>query len=175
VAEDVLGLERVVLEGNFGDEVDQAGQRAVDLFARVVFFQHAFELGVFLLDGFERVVEQATDAVELVFEGLAILYLQHGAVGDLGVILDEVPARQRGHPEHVLLGVVVARFEFLFDQIGAIRSKVVVILRIGECGLQFFAALLEGIGYVLEKDQAEHNMLVHGGVKHRQQLVSRRP
>jgi hypothetical protein len=78
-----------------------------------------FQLGVVLLYGFERVVEQAADALELVLEDLAVPDLQHRAVGDLGVGSDEVPAGQRGHPEDVLLQVVVAGLEFLLDQLGA--------------------------------------------------------
>jgi hypothetical protein len=133
-----LACSAFVLEGHRGQQVDQTGQRFVDAPARIALVEHVLEPGVFLFDGFEGVVEQAADALELVLEGLAVPDLELGADGDLGAGLEEIPARQGRHPEDVLLGVVVARFEFLLDQLGAVRAEVVVVGWIDEGG--FFSS-----------------------------------
>jgi hypothetical protein len=171
VAEDVLGVQAFVAEWHGGQEVDQARQGLVDAPAGVAFVEHVLELGVFLLDGFEGIVEQAADAGELVFAGLAVLHFELGADGDLGAGLEEVPTGQGRHPEDVLFGVVVAGFEFLFDQLGAVCTEVVVVGWVGEGGLEFFTPLAERVGDVFKENQAEDNVHVVAGVEVGAQLV----
>jgi len=93
----------------------------------------------------------------------------------LGVGLHEVPARERRHPEDVLLDVVVAGFEFLLDQLARIGAEVVVVRRVDKGGLQLGAALLEGVGDVLQEDQAQHDVHVVAGVDIGAQAVGRVP
>jgi len=97
--------------------------------------------------------------------------LQDRADGDLGVGLDEVPARQRRHPEDVLLGVVVAGLELLRDQVLAVVAQVVVVRWIAKGRLQLRPALLEGVRDVLEEDETEDDVLVDRCIEHGQQLV----
>jgi hypothetical protein len=62
-----------VLEGHGGQQVDQAGQRFVDAPARIALVEDVLEPGVFLLDGFEGVVEQAADTLNLYSKVLPFL------------------------------------------------------------------------------------------------------
>ena len=77
-----------------------------------------------------------------------------------------MPTCKCRHPENVLLGEIVARFEFVADQIFGIFAQVVVVLWTSEICLEFGAALHEGVGHVLEEYKAEHDVLVYGGVEH---------
>ena len=145
VAEDVLGLEALMLEWKFGDLVDQAGQYRVNLLAGVILFQHAFEFGVFFLDRVQRVVQQSADAFKLIFDGLAVFDLEFGAERNLGIVPDKIPTRQRRDPENVLFGVVVAGLQFLGDQIVGVVTQIVIMFRIAEIGFQFRVTLLERV------------------------------
>jgi hypothetical protein len=106
---------------------------------------------------------------------LPFLTLQHRAVGDLGVGSDEVPTGQRGHPEDVLLQVVVARLELLLDQLRRIVAEVVVVARIGKCLEEFGSTLAEGVGHILQEDQPQHDMHVVARVDVGAQTVGRIP
>lgn len=164
MAEDVLGLERFVLEGHGGQQVDQAGQCFVHAFAGIILVEDVLEPGIFLFDGVEGVVEQAADAIELVLPGLAVLDFKLRSGGDFGVVLDEIPTGQRQYSENVLFGVVVAGFEFLLNHfcidVASLIAEVVVVGRVVESLFQLVATFLEGIGNVFQEDQAEHHMHV---------------
>ena len=103
-----------------------------------------------------------------------------GAVGEWdgrvrregGVFPDGLPAGERGHPEDVLRGVVIAVFELggngrgvggVGVVVGAVEE--VVVRRIFERGFEFLAAEVEGVGNVFEKDEAEDGVLIDGGVE----------
>ena len=84
------------------------------------------------------------------------LHGEHGAVDDLSDLgltslgLDLRPPGLGRYPEHVLGRVLV------------------LLLRVGALGFlqghQLRVQLLEGVGYVLQEDQAQHDVLVLGGV-----------
>jgi len=67
----------------------EAGHLVFEGFAAV---EYALEFGVFLLDRFQRIVEQAVDALGNVGVGLAVSDFTLGVDGDLGAGLEEVPA-----------------------------------------------------------------------------------
>jgi len=59
VAEDVLRVQVGVLEGDGGDEVDEAAEiRRVELELGVGLVEDAFQLWVLALDGLQRVVDE---------------------------------------------------------------------------------------------------------------------
>ena len=172
MAEDVFGLERGVVEGNLGKLVDQPRQGLVHAPAGIAFVEHVLELGVLLLYSFQRVVQQAANAFELVVVGGAVFDLQHRIDRDLGVILDEIPAGNGRDPEDVFLGVVVPSLQFLLDQIVRVVTQEVVIARVFESNLQFGTPLLERVGDVLQEDQPQNHMHVIAGVNVGTQAVS---
>ena len=92
--------------------------------------------------------------------GIGLLDLGHRVVDQLadgrllGVVLQMRPARFLGHPEHVL-GQILVR---VFGSGGVLRQ-------------QRRALRLEGVGDVLEKDQAERDVLVVGRFEVLAQLV----
>ncbi len=109
MAEDILGLKRLVDKGNGGDEVDQFAQLGlVNLQAAVLLVEHPFQLGVVLLDGVQGVVDQTANAADLVGFGFAVFDLDLRPRRQLGVVLQIFPTPQRWHPEDVLLSVIVA-------------------------------------------------------------------
>ena len=112
MAEDVLAAERLVLERDGGDQVDQLAELGlVDLQLGVALVEHALELGVVALDGVEGVVDQGADGADLLL-GLALIRLELAADDHLVVVLQEFPAGFWRHPEDVGFGVVVADFQF---------------------------------------------------------------
>ena len=172
MAEDVFGLERCVVEGDLGKLVDQPRQGLVHAPAGIAFVEHVLELGVLLLYSFERVVQQAANAFELIVVGSAVFDLQHRIDRHLSVVLDEIPAGNRGDPEDVLLGVVVPSLQLLLDQIVRVVTQEVVIAGVLESNLQFGTPLLEGVGDVLQEDQPQNHMHVIAGVNVGTQAVS---
>ena len=139
-AERVAGLGAVALEADVGDQVDQPLHLLRrDTAAGVVARQLALEVRVVALDGEDGVVDQ------------------RGDVGPRGLVLQVLPARLGRHPEHPLGGVLVAALQQAFE------------LRAGDAvgfqlGLELLAAGLEGVGDVLQEQQAEDDVLVLGGV-----------
>ena len=91
----------------------------------------------------------------------------------LGGSTQGFPAGRLGHPEDIDLFVVVAVFEFFRDQVG--RVEVVVIGRVGKAPGQFGTPGGEGVGNVLDEDQAEDEVLVFGRVHVGAQLVGGGP
>ena len=98
--------------------------------------------------------------------GVVPLDGDHGVVDDLadggllGVGLEVRPAGLLGHPEDVHGPVLV----------GVLRVGPLVLL-----GVELGVLLLEGVGDVLEEDQAQDDVLVFGGVHVAPELVRRRP
>ena len=113
VAEDVLGVQVGVLEGDGGDEVDQADEvRRVELELGVALVEDVLELRVLLLDGVEGVVDELADGGDLVDRPVLPLLTSISVSGrELGAVLQGLPAGERGHPEDVFLDVVVALFQ----------------------------------------------------------------
>lgn len=193
VAEDVLGfqIQRLALvfagtEVGIREVADQAGQLAgVELDAGEVLVEHILQADVLALDGFHGVVDQPADRAH--FLGLVLAGLVPGqcCLGwQLCAVAQGLPTGFYRHPEHVLLGVIVADFELggdaVFVLLGAcaavfVRVHGVVMVRIGELFAQFPLALLEGIGNIFEEDQPEHDVLVHGSVEVGAQLVGGDP
>ena len=123
VAEDVLRVEVGVLEGDGGDEVDEAAEvRRIELELGVGLVEDVLELRVLLLDRVERVVDELAGGGDLVGGLLAVGDLDLRAGRELGAILQRLPPGERRHPEDVLLDVVVALFKFLLNHLG-IRSQ----------------------------------------------------
>ena len=110
-----------------------------DAAAGVVARQLALEVRVVALDGEDGVVDQ------------------RGDVGAGGLVLEVRPARLGRHPEDALGGVLVAVFEQAFELLAADAVA-------SQLGLELVAAGLEGVGDVLEEEQAEDDVLVLGGV-----------
>ena len=52
--------------------------------------------------------------------GLTVFDLDFGPRRDLGVVLHDIPPRQRWHPEDIFLGVVVAYFQLGLDISGTL-------------------------------------------------------
>ena len=143
-------------EANGGDQVDQLAEAAgFELAAAEALVEDALQARVVGLDGFQRRVDA------------------HADVGLLGLGADRLPAGGGRHPEHVGHGVVVAFFQ-RFGVVGGV-GQVEVAGFVPECGLQLGAALVEGIGDVLQEDQAEDDVLVLGRVHAGAQLVGGGP
>jgi len=139
-AECVARLGAVALEADIGDQVDQPLHLLrCDAAACVVARQLALEVGVVALDGEDGVVDQ------------------RGDVRPRGLVLEVLPARLGWHPENPLGGVLVA----VLQQAIELWTGDAVGLQLG---LQFLASRLEGVGDVLQEQQAEDDMLVLGGI-----------
>jgi hypothetical protein len=94
----------------------------------------------------------------------------------LGAIAQGLPASFQRHPEHVFLGVVVAHHQLggkmAIVVIGIVlRGHVVIMVVVLELLAQSFLPFFEGVGDVLQGDQAEHHVLVDGSVQVGAQLV----
>ena len=88
--------------------------------------------------------------------------------GARGLVLEVLPARLGRHPEDPLGGVLVAVLQQAFELLA--RDAVGF-----QLGLELVAAGLEGVGDVLEEEQAEDDVLVLGGVDLAAQGVGRLP
>ncbi|MEZ5469192.1 MAG: hypothetical protein R3F18_16240 [Lysobacterales bacterium] len=55
-----------------------------------------------------------------------------------------------GNPEDVLLGVVVAGFQFSADQVAGVVAQIVIVRRVPESGFQL-GVFLEGVGHVFQE------------------------
>ena len=123
--------------------------------------EDALELGVLDLDQRQRVVDALAD------------------VGLLGGGTQRFPACGPGHPEDIDLAVVVAVFQLRLDDISQqgrrAAGQEVLVGRIGEAFRQLVAFGTEGVGDVLDEDEAEHQVLVLGGVHVGAQLVGGGP
>jgi len=73
---------------------------------------------------------------------------------------DRRPAGLLGHPEHLLFHVRVAIVKFFCPRKRV--CDVLLALGVREFGLKRSAALFEGVGDVLEEDQAQDELLVLG-------------
>ena len=198
VAKDVLGfqvqrLALVLLGAEVGirEVADQPGQLAgVELHAGEVLVEHVLQASVLALDGFHGVVDQPADRAHVLRLVLAGLVPRQRRLGrQLRAVAQGLPAGFHRHPEHVFLGVVVAHFELGGDVVFVrlrgrsrvkkaavfVRVHVVVMIRVGELFTQFALPFFEGIGDVLEEDQTEHDVLVHGGIEVGAQLVGSGP
>lgn len=134
---------------DFADQADEPGGLELELHV-AVFLDDAFEPGVFLLDGFEGVVDQARGGAESV--GGAIREGDGGIGRERNVFPDGLPAGERGHPEDVFLRVIIAVLELgvygggvggVGVVVGAV--EVVVVRRIAEGALELLAAEVEGV------------------------------
>ena len=158
LAQHVARLAGRGAEADGGHQVDQLAQLAVrQLGPREALVQDALELGVLGLDQRQGIVDALAD------------------VGLLGGGTQRLPARRLGHPEDIDLAVVVAVFQFAGQQRGGAVGQKVFVGRIGEAGGQLGALGLEGVGDVLDEDEAEHEVLVLGGVHVGAQLVGGGP
>ncbi len=119
------------------------------------FVEDALQAGVVLLDGDESVIDPFAD------------------VGLLGLVADVLPACRFRHPEDIRHRVEIAVFQQMFELAGFADEKLTV--RVGEFPLQLVEAFIEGVGDVLEEDEAEDDMLVFSGIHVRPQLVGSRP
>ena len=89
-----------------------------------------------------------------------------------------MPAGGTGHPEDVVLGVVVALFEFGFKG-GLVVLRAVVqrgveiegVFGVLQIGKDFALLGGEGVGDVFEENQAEDDVFVVGGVQLGAELV----
>ena len=186
VAEDVfafqvqrLAVVVLAVEIGVGKMCDQVGQLvAADLRARKILVEHVLELLLVLaLDGFHGVVDEPADAAHFLGRVFARRSPRQGiARRYLGAVAQGLPARFQRHPEHVFLGVVVAYFqlggEVTLVIVGVVRRRhVVVMVRVLELLAQLFLPHFEGVGNVLEEDQAQHHVLVDRGVQTGAQLV----
>jgi len=95
-------------------------------------------------------------------------------------VMEHLPAGLGGHPEDVLLGVIVAHLQFLGKRLGIPIAEVggvqeVVGGRVLELGAQLTPALFKGVADVFEEDQPEDDVLVDGGIQRGQELVGRSP
>ena len=175
VPEDVLRVQVGVLEGDGGDEIDEAAEiRRVDLELGVGLVEDALELRVLLFDGIERVVDELAGGGDLVGAGLAVLDGDLRAGRELGAILQRLPPGECGDPEDVLLDVVVALFQLApdgFEVFGAAfavvisRIEKVVALVVAELRLDLRLPDGERVGDVFEEDEAEDRVLINGGVE----------
>ncbi len=193
VAEDVLGfqVQRLALvfagsEVGIREVTDQPGQLAgIELHTGEVLVEHVLQAGILALDGFHGVVDQPADRAHFLRFVLAGLVPRQRRFGrQLRAIAQGLPAGLHWHPEHVLLGVVVADFQLGGDVFFVLlrtraavfgRVHVIVVLRVGELFAQFALPFFEGVGDVLEEDQPEHDVLVHGGIEVGAQLVGSSP
>ena len=150
--EHVAGLLALVAgESGVADQVDELAEAAlVDVVAVEDLRQHAGQGRVGLHDRVHRVVDQLADARAL------------------GLDRQRVPAGAFGNPEDAVAGVLVLVVEELLN---AVRRHLVG----EELGADLVAALGEGVGDVLEEDQAEDEVLVLGGVHGAAELVGRAP
>ena len=177
MAEDVLGLELVVREGDRGDQVDQAAEIVgVELEAGVrVLGEHVLERLVLLLDRSEGVVDEQGRALDGVILGLAVSDLDLGLRRELGPALQILPAGKRGHPKRVLARVVVAVFQLGVEVFVRGVLEVEVALGVLQLDLDGGATGVERVRDVLEEDEPEDGVLVLGGVEVVAQLVGRGP
>ena len=110
------------MEANASNQINQAGEVCrVELELGVAFIEDAFQLGVLLLDGVERVVDEATGGGDLVGGLLAVGDSNFRSGRELGAILQRLPPGERGDPEDVLLGVVVPFLQFQVDCLFVLR------------------------------------------------------
>jgi hypothetical protein len=161
----VAGLAEVGV-GEVGDQVGQLV--AFDLGFCEFLVEHVLELGVLALDGLHGVVDQPADGAH--FSGVSLPGLFHGRAhlgGSCARSRRVLPARFQRHPEDVLLGVVVAHLqlggEILFVLVGTpvfLGVHVVVVVGVLELLAQFFLPFFERVRHVLQKDQAQHHVLV---------------
>ena len=150
-AQGVAGLAAVALEADVGDHVDQA----LELFRRdaaagIVARELALEVGVVALAGQDGVVDQGRD------------------LGPGGPVLQVLPACRGRYPEDPLGGVLVAALQ------QALHLRPDDAVRF-ELGLERLAPGREGIGDVLQEQQAQHDVFVLGRVHLAAQRVGRLP
>jgi hypothetical protein len=101
---------------------------------------------------------------------------------ELGGVLQGLPPRQRRHPEHVFFDVVVPLLQLPVDRLVILGGLVVagrvhekVVFRFLQHRLDFRLPLGERVRDVFEEDQAEHRVLVNGGVEIGAELVGSGP
>jgi len=162
LAEHVPGLAGIIgigiAETDGGHQIDQLPQLAVgQLGTGVPLVQDALELGVLRLDGGQGIVNAFAD------------------VGLLGGGADGFPTGGFGHPEDVHFLVVVTVFQLFGEQLVVAVVEEIGVGRVGKAAGQLGPAGGEGIGYVLEENQAEDQVLVFGGVHVGAQLVGGGP
>ncbi|MNV69939.1 hypothetical protein D3C71_1628750 [compost metagenome] len=163
MAEDIFALQVQNLpvvaglaEVGVGEVGDQVGQLvALNFGARELLVEHVLKLGILALHGLHGVVDQPADGAHLVRHHLQLTRLvayvaavaialrhlprQLAARWQLGQVTQGLPARLEGHPEDVLLGVVVPHLQ-LGGDIGLVvfrevrRIHVVVMAGIAELG-----------------------------------------
>ena len=158
LAQDVASLRWVVTKADGGDQVDQLAQLAVgQLGAGKAFVEDAFEFGVVGFDQAQRVVD-----------AFANVGLRRGGT-------QRFPAGTLGHPKHVFAGVVVAVFQLGGNVfVGGVAIKEFV-GRVAQAQLQVGLAGHKGVGDVFDEDEAQHQVLVFGGVHVGAQFVGRCP
>lgn len=173
VAEDVFGGEcAVALEGVLAEKLDEADEGVAAHAVAADAFEHAFEAGVVFFYGVKGVVDECGHAVEAAAPGQFRAVFEEGGGGDF------VPAGGTGHPEDVVLGVVVALFEFGFKG-GLVVLRAVVqrgveiegVFGVLQIGKDFALLGGEGVGDVFEENQAEDDVFVVGGVQLGAELV----
>lgn len=189
VTEDVLGfqVQRLALvfagsEVGIREVADQPGQLAgIELHAGEILVEHVLQPDILPFDSFHGVVDQPADRTHVLRLVLAGLVPRQRRLGrQLGAVAQGVPAGFQRHPEHVFLGVVVAHLKLgskvALVVVGVVlRGHVVVMVGVGELLAQFALAFIEGIGNIFEKDQPEHDVLVHRRVEVGAQLVGSGP
>ena len=145
MAENVGAVRGRILKGDAGNKVDQGTER------RGIEVLARVDLGQNVLEG-----------GIFLFDGVHGLVQQGAYVGVPGVVAQVGPAGGRRHKENVFCLVFVAVF--------GIGSFVFAFAFREGCKERF-----KGIGDVFEKDQAEYDVLVFGGVNILAQLVRRAP
>jgi len=93
----------------------------------------------------------------------------------LGSSAQGFPAGGFRHPEDIDLPVIVAVFQFSRQRLGVGVMQEVVVGLVGKAPLKFCASGGEGIGNVLDEDEAKDKMLVFGCIHVGAQLVGGRP
>ena len=120
-------------------------------------------------------VARSPSAIPIPSAGVLLLDGEHGVIdkladgGLLCIRLQVDPTSLRWNPEDVIFAVLVA----ILDNITAFGLILHVVLarRIGSEENELIVAFGEGIGDVLQEDEAEHDVFVLGGVHVAAQLV----
>ncbi|CFL20962.1 Uncharacterised protein [Burkholderia pseudomallei] len=123
----------------------------------------------FELRATETLVEDAFEALVIRLDSFQRRINTHADVRLLGLRTDRLPTRGCRHPKHVRHRVVVTLLQ-CFRMVGRI-GQIQVVFLVAERRRQLRAALVERIGDVLQENQAEHDVLVLGGIHRRAQFV----
>ena len=173
VAQDVFGVEALVLKGDFGNQVDQANEALLrQLELGVVLVEDPFELGVFLFDFGEGVVDEFSNGGDFVGRLLAVDDFDFCPGSEGRVFLNRFPAGQGRHPEDIFFNIIVAHFQFLMNCLFILtfrfivsRIEKVVVVFVPQLGFNFPLSQFKSVGNVLQKYQSQNSVLINGCIE----------